>query len=105
MEKFKVVIIEDCQTGIKGNGRNFRHEIPNAEVIGTAMARRVLEADGDVHARYGVRCTWGLGGSTTIGVEICAVFTENAPELKVLIFTGRDSATRNSGWMRFGLEQ
>ena len=30
----------------------------------------------------------GLGGSTTIGVEICARLRRERPELKVLIFTG-----------------
>ena len=31
----------------------------------------------------------GLGGSTTIGVEICRQTKELYPNLKVLIFTGR----------------
>ena len=30
----------------------------------------------------------GLGGSTTIGVDICATLRKNYPTLKVLIFTG-----------------
>ena len=30
----------------------------------------------------------GLGGSTTIGVDICARLHRERPELKVLIFTG-----------------
>ena len=30
----------------------------------------------------------GLGGSTTIGVDICASLRKNRPEIKVLIFTG-----------------
>ena len=30
----------------------------------------------------------GLGGSTTIGVEICSSLRKNYPDMKVLIFTG-----------------
>ena len=37
MEKFKVVIVEDVKLELKGTEEIFRHEIPNAEVIGTAM--------------------------------------------------------------------
>ena len=31
---------------------------------------------------------FGLGGSTTIGVEICSSLRKNYPDMKVLIFTG-----------------
>ena len=34
MEKFKVIIVEDVKLELD---EIFRHEIPNAEVIGTAM--------------------------------------------------------------------
>ena len=54
MEKFKVVIVEDVKLELKGTEEIFRHEIPNAEVIGTAMTEEVLEIDGDMYARYGV---------------------------------------------------
>ena len=37
MEKFKVIIVEDVKLELKGTEEIFRHEIPNAEVIGTAM--------------------------------------------------------------------
>ena len=36
-EKFKVIIVEDVKLELKGTEEIFRHEIPNAEVIGTAM--------------------------------------------------------------------
>ena len=37
MEKFKVIIVEDVKLELKGTEEIFRNEIPNAEVIGTAM--------------------------------------------------------------------
>ena len=37
-QKFKVINRRGCKTGrLKGTEEIFRHEIPNAEVIGTAM--------------------------------------------------------------------
>ena len=39
MEKFKVIIVEDVKLELKGTEEIFRHEIPNAEVIGTAMTK------------------------------------------------------------------
>ena len=55
MEKFKVVIVEDVKLELKGTEEIFRHEIPNAEVIGTAMTEEEFwKCDGDVHARYGI---------------------------------------------------
>ena len=32
--KFKVVIVEDVKLELKGTEEIFRHEIPNAEVVG-----------------------------------------------------------------------
>ena len=37
MDTFKVIIVEDVKLELKGTEEIFRHEIPNAEVIGTAM--------------------------------------------------------------------
>ena len=34
--RFKVIIVEDVKLELKGTEEIFRHEIPNAEVIGTA---------------------------------------------------------------------
>ncbi|MDD6908321.1 MAG: DUF5932 domain-containing protein, partial [Bacteroidaceae bacterium] len=72
----------------KGTEEIFRNEIPNAEVIGTAMT----EADfWELLAKQMpdmVLLDLGLGGSTTIGVEICARLHREHPSLKVLIFTG-----------------
>ena len=88
MEKYKVVIVEDVKLELKGTEEIFRHEIPNAEVIGTAMNEpdfwKLMET---CHPNL-VLLDLGLGGSTTIGVDICARLHHEHPELKVLIFTG-----------------
>jgi DNA-binding NarL/FixJ family response regulator len=88
MEKFKVIIVEDVKLELKGTEEIFRNEIPNAEVIGTAMT----EADfWELLAKQMpdmVLLDLGLGGSTTIGVGICARLHREHPSLKVLIFTG-----------------
>ena len=36
-KQFKVIIVEDVQLELKGTEQIFKHEIPTAEVIGTAM--------------------------------------------------------------------
>ena len=39
-KKFKVIIVEDVKLELKGTEEIFRHEIPDAEVIGTAMTEQ-----------------------------------------------------------------
>ncbi|WP_300725498.1 DUF5932 domain-containing protein [uncultured Bacteroides sp.] len=88
MEKFKVIIVEDVKLELKGTEEIFRHEIPNAEVIGTAMTEQEFWTLLDRQLPDLVLLDLGLGGSTTIGVDICARLHREHPELKVLIFTG-----------------
>ena len=88
MEKFKVIIVEDVKLELKGTEEIFRHEIPEAEVIGTAMTENefwplINERQPDM-----VLLDLGLGGTTTIGVDICRNVTKRYPNVKVLIFTG-----------------
>lgn len=88
MEKFRVIIVEDVKLELKGTEEIFRHEIPEAEVIGTAMTENdfwplINERQPDM-----VLLDLGLGGSTTIGVDICRNVTKRYPNVKVLIFTG-----------------
>ena len=88
MEKFRVIIVEDVKLELKGTEEIFRHEIPEAEVIGTAMTENefwplINERQPDI-----VLLDLGLGGSTTIGVDICRNVTKRYPNVKVLIFTG-----------------
>ncbi len=88
MDKFKVIIVEDVKLELKGTEEIFRNEIPQAEVIGTAMN----EADFWELIKKGtpdlVLLDLGLGGSTTVGVDICRTLRKKHPEVHVLIFTG-----------------
>ena len=88
MEDFKVIIVEDVPLELKGTEGIFRNEIPEAHLIGTAENEiaywKLLKAElPDL-----VLLDLGLGGSTTVGVEICRQTKELHPNLKVLIFTG-----------------
>ena len=88
MEKFKVVIVEDVPLELKGTEGIFRNEIPEAEIIGTAENevaywKLIKQQLPDL-----VLLDLGLGGSTTVGVEICRQTKEVYPNVKVLIFTG-----------------
>ena len=87
-EKFKVVIVEDVKLELKGTEEIFRHEIPNAEVIGTAMTEAEFWPLLEKEVPDMVLLDLGLGGSTTIGVEICSLLRKRYPQVKVLIFTG-----------------
>ena len=88
MENCKVIIVEDVPLELKGTEGIFRNEIPEAHIIGTAENEiaywKLMKAElPDL-----VLLDLGLGGSTTIGVEICRQTKELYPNLKVLIFTG-----------------
>ena len=88
MENFKLMIVEDVPLELKGTEGIVRHEIPEAEVIGTATNeveywRLIKKQQPDL-----VLLDLGLGGSTTVGVEICRHTKEQYPQVKVLIFTG-----------------
>lgn len=88
MEKYKVIIVEDVKLELKGTEEIFRHDIPNAEVIGTAMTEAAFWPLLETCTPDLVLLDLGLGGSTTIGVDICARLHREHPQLKVLIFTG-----------------
>ena len=88
MEKFKVIIVEDVKLELKGTEEIFRHEIPNAEVIGTAMTEAEFWNLLETKSPDMVLLDLGLGGSTTIGVDICSRLHKQKPEIKILIFTG-----------------
>lgn len=86
--KFKVIIVEDVKLELKGTQEIFRHEIPNAEVIGTAMTEKEFWELLSNQKPDLVLLDLGLGGSTTVGVDICASLRKDYPDIKVLIFTG-----------------
>ena len=88
MEEFKVIIVEDVPLELKGTEGIFRNEIPEAKVIGTAENEIAYWKLIKNELPDLVLLDLGLGGSTTIGVEICHQTKEMYPALKVLIFTG-----------------
>ena len=88
MEEFKVIIVEDVPLELKGTEGIFKIEIPEAKIIGTAdneysYWKLIKQELPDL-----VLLDLGLGGSTTIGVEICRQTKQNYPDVKILIFTG-----------------
>ena len=87
-KKFKVIIVEDVKLELKGTEEIFRHEIPNAEVVGTAMTEAEFWPLLEERTPDMVLLDLGLGGSTTIGVDICGRLRKEYPQVKVLIFTG-----------------
>lgn len=88
MEDFNVIIVEDVLLELKGTIEIFKNEIPEAHIIGTAQSERefwelIAKQTPDL-----VLLDLGLGGSTTVGVDICKKLREKAVPVKVLIFTG-----------------
>ena len=88
MDRFKVIMVEDVPLELKGTLGIIKNDIPEAEIIGTAENepaywRLVKQQLPDL-----VLLDLGLGGSTTVGVEICRHTKESYPKVKVLIFTG-----------------
>lgn len=88
MEKFKVIIVEDVPLELKGTEGIFRNEIPEAEIIGSAENEPAYWKLLKQELPDLVLLDLGLGGSTTVGVEICRHTKESYPNVKVLIFTG-----------------
>ena len=86
--RFKVIIVEDVKLELKGTEEIFRHEIPNAEVIGTAMTENefweLLKVQLPDYGFIGL----GLGGIDYHRCGNLFFFTEDYPDMKVLIFTG-----------------
>ena len=87
-KNFKVIIVEDAKLELKGTEEIFRNEIPTAEIIGTAMTEKEFWELMKQQVPDLVLLDLGLGGSTTVGVDICTTLRKNYPDIKVLIFTG-----------------
>ncbi len=88
MDKFKVIIVEDVPLELKGTEGIIRNDIPEAEIIGTADSEKAYWRLIKQQLPELVLLDLGLGGSTTVGVEICRQTKEQYPQVKVLIFTG-----------------
>lgn len=87
-QKFSVIIVEDARLELKGTEEIFRTDIPEAEVIGVAMSENEVWPLLEREQPDLLLLDLGLGGSTTVGVDICAKVKELYPDIKVLIFTG-----------------
>ena len=85
---YNVIIVEDVKLELKGTEEIFRNEIPEAQVIGTAMTEEEFWPLMEQQLPDMVLLDLGLGGSTTIGVSICRTIKKRYPTVKVLIFTG-----------------
>lgn len=88
MKPFKVIIVEDVPLELKGTEGIFRNDIPEAEIIGTADSENAYWRLFKQQLPDLVLLDLGLGGSTTVGVEICRQTKEMHPQMKILIFTG-----------------
>lgn len=88
MDKIKTIVVEDVSLELKGTLSIIRNDIPEIEVIGTAQTEREFWGlmDGGTQPDL-VLLDLGLGGSTTVGVDICRKLTQNS-KTKVLVFTG-----------------
>ncbi|MDT3387884.1 MAG: DUF5932 domain-containing protein [Bacteroidota bacterium] len=88
MKDFNIIIVEDVPLELKGTEGIIRNDIPEAHIIGTADSEQsylklIKEKLPDL-----LLLDLGLGGSTTVGIEICRHTKASHPEVKVLIFTG-----------------
>ncbi len=87
-DRFSVIIVEDAKLELKGTEEIFRTDIPEADIIGVAMSESELYPLLEKQLPDLLLLDLGLGGSTTVGVDICARVKSDYPTVKVLIFTG-----------------
>ncbi len=88
MKDFNIIIVEDVPLELKGTEGIIRNDIPEAHIIGTADSEAAFRKLMRQQLPDLVLLDLGLGGSTTVGVEMCRQTKEEHPEVKVLIFTG-----------------
>lgn len=88
MNPFKVIIVEDVKLELKGTEEIFRSDIPEAQILGTAMNEGELWKLMRQELPDLLLLDLGLSGSTTVGVDICRQVHAQYPQVKVLIFTG-----------------
>lgn len=89
--KYRAIIVEDSKLELRGTEEIFRRDIPEVEIIGTADCEEALKNLMNKHANnlpQLLLLDLGLGGSTTVGVDICRKMRTTYPDLVILIFTG-----------------
>ena len=98
MQNFKVIIVEDVPLELKGTVGIVKNDIPEAEIIGTAENEAAYWRLLKQQVPDLVLLDLGLGGSTTVGVELCRQTKEMHPQVRVLIFTMRNCGS--TCWMQ-----
>lgn len=88
MKDFNIIIVEDVPLELKGTEGIIASDIPEAHIIGTAPDEQQYWKLMRAQQPDLVLLDLGLGGSTTVGVEICRHTKNSYPKVKVLIFTG-----------------
>lgn len=88
MDPFKVIIVEDVKLELKGTEQILRADIPEATLIGTAESESQLYKLMRDCVPDLLLLDLGLGGSTTVGVNICRQVRTRYPKTRILIFTG-----------------
>lgn len=88
MKEFTVIVVEDVPLELKGTLQIFQNEIPEAKVIGTANDDAQLWQLLNTQVPDLILLDLGLGGSTTLGVDVCRRIRKTHADVRVLIFTG-----------------
>lgn len=88
MTDFNIIIVEDVPLELRGTEGIIASDIPEAHVLGTAPDEVTYWKLMKQQTPDLVLLDLGLGGSTTVGVEICRQTKQQYPDVKVLIFTG-----------------
>ena len=88
MENFSIIVVEDVPLELKGTEGIIKNDIPEAHIIGSADSVKAYWKLIKTQVPDLVLLDLGLGGSTTVGVEICRNTKSTYPSVKVLIFTG-----------------
>lgn len=88
MEKFTIIIVEDVPLELRGTEGIIKSEVPEADIIATASCEADFWHAFDMRHPDLVLLDLGLGGSTTVGIDICSRIKQLDSEVKVLIFTG-----------------
>ena len=79
MDNFKVIIVEDVLLELKGTEGILRNEVPEAEIIATADSEESFWQAFAKSKPDLVLLDLGLGGSTTVGIDICSRLKSEHP--------------------------
>jgi DNA-binding NarL/FixJ family response regulator len=100
MDKFNVVIVEDVKLELKGTEEIFRHDIPQANIIGTAMNEAELWPIIAQQVPHLVLLDLGLGGGTPPSAWKSAVASAVSTPKSTFSSSPAKSSTSASGSTR-----